>query len=91
MVHELKVASRQNEKRYSPDPFTLSWSEALFSSVLPGNKHTIRRKVHMKNEKKDVFEPARRKVLIGTGALAAGVALSQLGGLAVQVLKTQDL
>jgi len=37
--------------------------------------------LHMKNGKKDVFEPSRRKVLIGTGALACGVALSQLGGL----------
>ena len=35
----------------------------------------------MKDEKGSVFEPSMRKILIGTGALAAGVALSQLGGL----------
>jgi hypothetical protein len=35
----------------------------------------------MNDEKGSVFEPSRRKVLIGTGALAAGVALTQLGGL----------
>jgi hypothetical protein len=35
----------------------------------------------MKNNKDSVFEPSRRKVLIGTGALAAGVALTQLSGL----------
>jgi hypothetical protein len=35
----------------------------------------------MKNEKKTTFEPTRRKVLIGTGALAAGAAFAQFGGL----------
>lgn len=35
----------------------------------------------MKKEKNCAFEPTRRKVLIGTGALAAGAALTQLGGL----------
>src|SRR5210317_1641339 len=35
----------------------------------------------MKDEKGSAFEPSRRKILIGTGALAAGVALSQLSGL----------
>ncbi len=35
----------------------------------------------MEDEKGSVFEPSRRKLLIGTGALAAGVALTQLGGL----------
>lgn len=37
--------------------------------------------MHVKKEKRTAFEPSRRKVLIGTGALAAGVALTQLGGL----------
>ena len=35
----------------------------------------------MKKEKESDFEPSRRKMLIGTGALAAGVAMTQLGGL----------
>ena len=35
----------------------------------------------MKEEKDSVFEPTRRKLLIGTGALAAGAAMAQLGGL----------
>ena len=35
----------------------------------------------MKEEKEELFEPSRRKMLIGTGALAAGVAMTQLGGL----------
>ncbi len=34
----------------------------------------------MSEEKKTVFEPTRRQVLATTGAMAAGVALSQLGG-----------
>lgn len=35
----------------------------------------------MKNDKGPAFQPTRRKILIGTGALAAGAALTQLGGL----------
>ncbi|MDW7771497.1 MAG: C-GCAxxG-C-C family (seleno)protein [Desulfobulbaceae bacterium] len=35
----------------------------------------------MKKDKGPAFEPTRRKILIGTGALAAGAALSQLSGL----------
>ena len=34
----------------------------------------------MTKEKDSVFEPTRRKVLVGTGALAAGAALGQLSG-----------
>lgn len=35
----------------------------------------------MKKEHETVFEPARRKILLTTGVLAAGAALAQLGGL----------
>lgn len=52
----------------------------FFIPGIPGN-NPPEEDALMKEAKQTVFEPARRKILIGTGALAASAALAQFGGL----------